>query len=270
MLKTTLAASLSAAAMLSTASFAQQAEDTLAAYKVQGQVLQQLKKFDNPEAAIFSADGRHVFVSNAAELGNKDKGFHWIQGAGYISKLAVRPDGTLEVVNDKLIDRLTAPLGMAVLPVDTPKFPKGTIFVVEAAAPLATADGTPVTDPKAIDPKIIAFDENGKILGNIKLGEGSAAHKASGVVATLGNALAFDNQGNLYIAETGIGGAQFQPPIQTRGGGVYMFPVASLAAMAQGQPAEAFYIAVPQGGPDGIAVAPDGTIHFNTVGDAAG
>jgi hypothetical protein len=269
MLKTTLAASLSAVAMLSTASFAQ-TEEALAAYRHQGTVLQQLKKFDNPEAAIFSADGRHVLVSNAAELGIKDKGFYFVQGGGYISKLAVRPDGTLEMVQDKLIGGLTAPLGMAVLPVDTPKFPKGTIFVVEATAPLATADGTPVKDPKGIDPKIIAFDENGKILGAIKLGAGSAAHKASGVVSTLGNALAFDKDGNLYLAETGIGGGQFQPPIETRGGGVYMFPVGSLAAMAEGKDAEAFYIPVPQGGPDGIAVAPDGTIHFNTVGVVAG
>ena len=31
-----------------------------------------------------------------------------------------------------------------------------------------------------------------------------------------------------------------------------------------------YYVSVPEGGPDGIAVAPDGTVHFNTVGQAAG
>ena len=141
-------------------------------------MVQQLKQFDNPEAAIFSADGRHVFISNAAELGMPDKGFHFTQGACYISKLAVQPDGTLVMVNEQLIGSLTAPLGMAVLPVDTAKFPKSTIFVVQATGPLATADGTPVTDPAALDPKIMAFNEDGKVLGTIKLGADSPVQKA--------------------------------------------------------------------------------------------
>jgi hypothetical protein len=241
-----------------------------APYPHKAHVVQRLKAFDNPEAAIFSADGRHVFVSNAAELGNPDKGFHWVRGQGYISKLSVGQDGTLKMVEPKLLSRLTAPLGMAVLPVDAGRFPRGTIFVVEATAPLAEPDGTPVKDPNAIDPKIIAFDEQGKVLGRIELGKGSAAEKAAGVVATLGNALAFDQQGNLYLAETGIGGGQFEPPIQTSGGGVYMFPLTSLEPLADGKDAPVQYIPVPQGGPDGIEVAPDGTVHFNTVGVAAG
>ena len=270
MLKPVTRLTLVATAVLSATASVAQNENLLAAYKHQGHVVQQLKQFDNPEAAIFSGDGRHVYISNAAELGMPDKGFHWIQGGGYISKLAVQPDGNLEMVNDKLISGLTAPLGMAVLPVDTATFPKGTIFVVEATAPLATADGTPVKDPTKIDPKIIAFNEDGKILGSIKLGADSPVHKATGAIATLGNALAFDKQGNLYLAETGIGGGQFEPPIPTQGGGVYMFPHASLDALTAGKDAEVHYVPVPEGGPDGIAVAPDGSVHFNTVGVAAG
>jgi sugar lactone lactonase YvrE len=49
-----------------------------------------------------------------------------------------------------------------------------------------------------------------------------------------------------------------------------MFPVSSLDALASGQSAPVFYIPVPEGGPDGIEVAPDGAIHFNTVGAVAG
>ncbi len=272
MLKPVTRLSLATVAMFCAAAPAAAADtaDLLAAYRHQGHVVQQLKQFDNPEAAIFSADGRYVFISNTAELGMPDKGFNFTQGGGYISKLAVQPDGTLVMVNDQLISNLTAPVGMAVLPVDTAKFPKDTIFVVEATAPLATAEGTPVTDPKAIDPKIIAFNEEGKVLGAIKLGAGSPVHKATGTIATLGNALAFDKQGNLYLAETGIGGGQFNPPLPTTGGGVYMFPRASLDALADGKDAELYYVPVPEGGPDGIAVAPDGTVHFNTVGQVAG
>jgi hypothetical protein len=233
-------------------------------------VVQQLRAFDNPEGAIFSADGRYVFISNAAELGMPDKGFHWKHNAGYVSKLSVQSDGTLQMENPKLLTGLTGPLGMAVSTVATSKFPKGTIFLALATAPLAEADGTEVTDPKVIDPKILAFNEDGQVLGAIKLGEGSAAQKVSGVVGTLANALAFDKEGNLYLAETGIGGGQFKPKIVTHGGGVYMFPVSSLDALADGRDATLYYLPVPEGGPDGIEVAPDGVVNFNTVGLAAG
>ena len=237
---------------------------------MKGQVIQRLNAFDNPEGSIFSADGRFVFVSNSAELGMPDKGFHWTHKGGYISKLAVQSDGTLKMVNEKLITGLTGPLGMAVLPVATKKFPKGTIFLIEAWAPLAEADGTEVKDPSVLDPKIIAFNTDGKVLRAIKMGEGSPAAAAAGVAATLGNALSFDKEGNLYAIDTGIAGGTFNPPIATKGGGAYMFPVSSLDALADGQWGKVFYIPVPNGGPDGIEVAPDGAIHFNTVGAVAG
>ena len=92
-------------------------------HPVPATVLQVLKAFDNPEGAIFSADGQHVFISNAAEIGDRGQGFGWAEGEGYISKLAVQPNGTLTMVEERLIDGLTGPLGMAVLPVATGKFP---------------------------------------------------------------------------------------------------------------------------------------------------
>ena len=84
------------------------------------------------------------------------------------------------MVNQKLISGLTGPLGMAVSTVATQKFPAGTIFLALAAAPLAEADGTEVTDPKVIHPKILAFTEDGEVLGEISLEEGSPAQKVSG------------------------------------------------------------------------------------------
>lgn len=239
-------------------------------YSHKGQVLQRLGSFDNPEGAIFSADGKHVFISNAAEFGNAEKGFAWTNGAGYVSKLEVQPDGTLKVVNEKLLTGLTAPLGFAVLTKATRKFPKGTIFLASATAPLSEADGTPVKEHSKHDPKIIAFSEDGQVLGEIKLGDGSNAAKASGVSSTLPNALAFDKSGNLYLAETGIAGASFEPPLATKGGGIYLFPHAALDDLAEGKDAKVSFLAVPEGGPDGIEVGPDGAIHFNTVGVAGG
>jgi hypothetical protein len=239
-------------------------------YAKQGHLVQQLKVFDNAEGAIFSGDGKYVFISNSAELGMADKGFHWVHKAGYISKLEVQPDGTLKMLNEKLITGLTAPLGMAVSTVATRKFPRGTIFLVEAWSQPAQANGVELKDPKVLDPKIIAFNPDGKILGSIRIGAGSAAEKKSGVIAVLGNGLAFDNAGNLYLADTGAGTGQFEPRVPATGGGVYLFPVTSLDALANGRDAPLHYLPVPNGGPDGIEVAADGMIHFNTVGLAAG
>jgi DNA-binding beta-propeller fold protein YncE len=251
------------------ATTAAQAAD-LQPYGHKGQVIQRLSSFDNPEGAIFSADGKYVFISNAAEQGNAEKGFAWTRGAGYVSKLEVQEDGTLKIVDDKLITGLTAPLGFAVNPVGTKKFPKGSIFLVQATAPLVEADGTPVKDASGLNPKITAFDVDGKVLGEIKLGAGSAAEKAAGVIATLGNALAFDKSGNLYLAETGIAGGSFEPALPTKGGGIYLLPHGALDDLADGKDAKISYLPVPEGGPDGIEVGPDGKIHFNTVGVAGG
>jgi hypothetical protein len=239
-------------------------------YSHKGQVLQRLNSFDNPEGAIFSADGKYVFISNAAEQGNVEKGFSWTQGAGYISKLEVQQDGTLKIVEEKLLSGLTAPLGFAVIPTSTKKFPKGTIFVVQATAPLVDASFNPVKNATGLTPKITAFNVDGQVLGEISLGAGSAVEKAAGVIATLGNALAFDKSGNLYVAETGIAGGAFEPPLPTKGGGIFLFPKSSLDDLADGKDAKISYLPVPDGGPDGIEVAPDGSIHFNTVGVAAG
>jgi len=239
-------------------------------YPKQGVIIQRLKAFDNPEGSIFSADGRYVFIANSAELGMPKVGFHWTHNAGYISKLRVRPDGTLKFVKERFITGLTGPLGMAVSTVATARFPRGTIFLAEAWVPLAEADGTVVRDPKVLNPKIVAFATNAKVLGAIRIGAGSAAAKVSGVIGTLANSLAFDGAGNLYLAETGQQGTQFHPPVITKGGGVYMFPVTSLDALAAGHNAPLYYLPVPNGGPDGIEVGPDGLVHFNTVGLNAG
>ena len=101
------------------------------------------------------------------------------------------------------------------------------------------------------------------------MGIGSAFEKISGAPATLPNAAGFDKEGNLYVADTGIAGAAFTPPVKVAGG-VWMIPHDSIDALAGGGSAPLFFVPMPQGGPDGLEVAPDGSIHTNTVGVAAG
>ena len=149
-------------------------------HPVPATVLQVLKAFDNPEGAIFSADGQHVFVSNAAEIGDRGQGFGWTEGEGYISKLAVQPNGTLTMVEERLIEGLTGPLGMAVLPVATGKFPAGTIFALAGSAPLVDAQGQAVKDPTHLRTKLIAFNDDGNVLGEIDTGQGSLFERING------------------------------------------------------------------------------------------
>jgi hypothetical protein len=234
-------------------------------------IVQVLPAFDNPEGAIFSADGMHVFVSNAAEIGDRADVFGWAEGEGYISKLEVQPNGELKMVEEKLIDGLTGPLGMAVLPVATEKFPAGTIFALEGSAPLVDGQGQVVTDPARLRTRLIAFNDDGEVLGEIDTGQGSLFEQINGSPIVLINAIGFDSEGNAYVADTAFGAEQFEPPFEGKGG-VWMIPHDTLDALADGEePGEPpVFLAIP-GNPDGVEVSPlDGKIYVNTVGPVGG
>ncbi|MBI3988482.1 MAG: hypothetical protein HY347_02570 [candidate division NC10 bacterium] len=235
-------------------------------------VKQVIKAFDNPEGAIFSWDGHYVFISNAAEIGaDRAPSFAWTEGEGYISKLEVLPSGELKMVNPKLITGLTAPLGMGVIPVSTRKFPKGTIFACVGSAPLRDSMGNEIRERHRLQTKLLAFNEDGRIMGEISTGPGSIFEEITGSPIILINALGFDRNGNLYVADTEFGGGQFMPPFEGKGG-IWMIPVGALDDLADGRrPMEKpMFVAIP-GNPDGVEVSPiDGKVYVNTVGPVAG
>ena len=240
-------------------------------HPVPAAIIQVLAAFDNPEGAIFSADATHVFISNAAEIGDRGETFGWAEGEGYISKLAVQPNGELAMVEVKLIDGLTGPLGMAVLPVATEKFPAGTIFLCAGSAPLVDGDGQVITDPTRLRTKLVAFNDDGEVLGEIDTGQGSLFEQINGSPIVLINALGFDQEGNAYVADTAFGADQFDPPFEGKGG-LWMIPHGALDALADGQePGEPpVFLEIP-GNPDGVEVSPtDGKIYVNTVGPVGG
>ena len=119
--------------------------------------------------------------------------------------------------------------------------------------------------------KLVAFNEAGEVLGEIDTGHGSVFDEINGAPIVLINALGFDAEGNVYVADTAFGADQFDPPFAGKGG-LWMIPHGSLDALADGQdPAEApVFLEVP-GFPDGVEVSPtNGKIHVNTVGPVAG
>jgi hypothetical protein len=121
-----------------------------------------------------------VFISNAAEAGDLSEAFNWVEGAGYISKLEVKANGELVMVDKKLIAGLTGPTGMGVLPVATQKFPAGTIFLCTGSAPFIDSAGQVVKDPTRMRSKLLAFSEAGKVLGEIDTGQGSVFEQING------------------------------------------------------------------------------------------
>ena len=234
-------------------------------------VKQILKNFDNPEAAIFSHDGRYVFISNSAEIGDRGEGFSWAENEGYISKLSVNSNGTLTMVEEKLITGISSPLGMGVLPVSTAMFPAGTIFLCVGSAPIVDQEGKTITDRNRMRSKLLAFNTDGKILGEIDTGAGSVFEEITGNPIILINALGFDKDGNLFVADTAFGGAQFEPPWDGAGG-LWKISVDSLDALASGKKATKMpeFLPIP-GNPDGVEVSPiDGMVYVNTVGPVAG
>jgi hypothetical protein len=162
---------------------------------------------------------------------------------------------------------LTGPLGMAVCNVSTNKFPRGSIFATAGSGPMATADGTPITDPSRHKPKIVVFDPGtGKILGEIGLCARSPFAAISGGPVMLVNALAFDEAGNLYIVDTGFGHDTYQPPFKYCGG-TWKVPHESIDALAEGKPAPSPPQFIPNPSwPDGVEVSPStGEVWINTV-----
>ena len=234
-------------------------------------VKQIIKNFDNPEAAIFSHDGKYVFISNSAEIGDRGEGFSWTENEGYISKLSVNSNGTLTMIEEKLITGISSPLGMGVLPVSTGMFPAGTIFLCVGSAPIVDQEGKTITDRNRMRSKLLAFNTDGKILGEIDTGAGSVFEEITGSPIILINALGFDKDGNLFVADTAFGGAQFDPPWDGAGG-LWKISVKSLDALASGKKASKMpeFLSIP-GNPDGVEVSPiDGMVYVNTVGPVAG
>ena len=151
-------------------------------------VIQVLKAFDNPEGAIFSADGQHVFVSNAAEIGDRGQGFGWAEGEGYVSKLAVLPDGTLDDgrgAADRGPDR-AARHGRAAG--RDRQVPCRHDLRAPGSAPLVDENGQVVKDPARLQTKLVAFSEDGEVLGEIDTGQGSAFEQINGSPIVLINA----------------------------------------------------------------------------------
>jgi hypothetical protein len=88
-----------------------------------------------------------------------------------------------------------------------------------------------VRDPERLRTKLVAFNEDGEVLGEIDTAQGSLFEEINGSPIVLSNAPGFDAEGNLYVADTVFGAEQFEPPFEGKGG-IWRIPVGALDALA--------------------------------------
>lgn len=232
-------------------------------------VIQTIAEFHRPESSAFSLDGKTLFVTNCGSgfYGEKEL-FALANGKGAISKLSVDEKGKLTMLNPKFVVGLNGPLGIGVLPRATAKFPAGTLFVNTGFFMQTDENDEYITDLDKIDTSIkIINPDSGAIIGKIDLGVGSPVAMTVKNEFIIPNGMAFDPDGNLYIAETG-GKNEIATPNYTSLGGVLRIPQTAIDTLADGHSDKnVVFVAVP-GEPNGTMY--DGTtnsIYVVTCGE---
>ncbi len=176
------------------------------------QVVQELTGLTNPVSCIYSPDGSSLYIVNKAR---GDAGM--IRERSYVSKYSVSPEGTLKLYSKQFISRLTAATDLDFAPVNFATVPVGSIFIV-AGSPLIQNEAGQLTKDATNEfiGIVVANPETGETLKRIHLGPGSDLLLKTEFPLISPSSLAFDKAGNLYIADTGIGGYNFKERFQGR------------------------------------------------------
>lgn len=210
-------------------------------------MLEPVEAFFGPASAVFTADGRTLFVSNSARA---DYGL--VAGRGAISRVTVSGDGTLKVEQARLIDGLNAPIGVTLLPIKLGDFPAGSLVVAVGGRWTMKDRNTRMTDPRERETGLLVFDPaSGARLGAIYMGAGSALETAIGHPIADPSHVVFDGAGNCFVADVSGLGLQKQAGDEGQPG-IVRLTAAAFVALAQGNP------------------PPAGGIEFQSVPEVAG
>ncbi len=177
------------------------------------EVLEDLPGFDRPVSAMFSSDGKSLFVVNRSrgEVGARRE-------AGSITQYSVSEGPVFKLASKRFVVGLTAPSDIDFLPAALGDVaPAGTLIVVSGTPLIETEDGRITKDASDDFIGLSLFDPlSGKLLGKADLGPESDLKMKGSLPLISPNSITFDKSGNLYIADTGIGGNLFKNRVKAQ------------------------------------------------------
>ncbi|MCH6257618.1 hypothetical protein MLD52_13745 [Puniceicoccaceae bacterium K14] len=178
------------------------------------EVVDQIEDLDKPTVALFSKDGKSLFVANSVR-GSVGA----IRSKSYISKFSIGADMKATLASRDFIGNLTAPVDLAFSTVSYPGIAKGSLFVAVGTPLIENDEKRIIDDPSREFVGFSIYDpKNGRLLKKIDLGPSSKTRLLGEKSVTLPSSIAFDAKGNLYIGDTGIGGNLFSEKVQGRPG----------------------------------------------------
>ncbi len=170
------------------------------------EVLQILGDLDRPVAAAFGPGGETIFVANRSRgtIGA-------LRGMGSVAKFERESDGSYKMASKRFVVGLTAPAAIDFAPISFGEdLPVGVLFLVSGTPLIENEDERMSKDVTKDFIGISVIDTTtGKTLRKINLSPAAPAKMAGEFSLISPNCLSFDKQGNLYIADTGIGGNMF-------------------------------------------------------------
>ena len=170
------------------------------------EVLQVLSDLDRPVAAAFGPGGDTLFVANRSRgtIGA-------LRNMGSLTKFTRSDDGSYKMASKRFVVGLTAPSAIDFAPISyADDLPAGVLFLVSGTPLIQNEDERMSKDVTKDFIGITVVDTtSGKILRKVNLSPAAPMKMAGEYSLISPNCLSFDKQGNLYIADTGIGGNMF-------------------------------------------------------------
>ncbi|EDY83058.1 hypothetical protein VDG1235_2682 [Verrucomicrobiia bacterium DG1235] len=168
-------------------------------------IAQELDGFLKPTAAVFSPDGRYLFVINHSQGESGTR-----RSESFVSKLSVSASGEVSANDMRFISSLTAPIDLDFSPVRFGNIPPGAIFLIVGTPLVQDEAGRSMRDLSRVMIGLKIVDPNtGRQIKTIDLGPNSRIRLKDELSLLAPSSVCFDTDGNLYIGESGVGGHMF-------------------------------------------------------------
>jgi len=199
----------------------------------QARLVQTIEGFHSPAAVAVAEDGRTFYVTNAAR-----GEYGMLAGEGALSRLRLNDQNQLEVVDRRFVEKLNAPLGIAVLPADVGPIPAGALAVAVGGSWTVNERGTSLDDDRERGAGVVFIHpESGEVLAHLYLGAGSTLAAKIGHPIRDPMAVAADAAGNLIL--TDVAGSGVRPLDPAEGvPGILKLTSKGVAALLAGEDLE--------------------------------